>query len=205
MKIVWSEQRRIQNDWRESLLSKKYEFFFIALRQSGTCKWKSPSQSDLTKRGCQDQKSRKYLLVSLIQKGLFNENLLHLVWQSTTDFISDFLEVHGSAFVVWGQNCSPGKRTLHHDSPPHIQRCASRSFRQINQSRSGKPRLLTGSLSVSFFLFLTMNRYHKGSYCDAEGYASHCKKKNSVVWVLERTIPTERPSLVGEVITNFCG
>jgi hypothetical protein len=30
-------------------------------------------------------------------------------------------------------------------------------------------------------------------------------KKNSRVWVRERTIPTERPPLVGEVIANFCG
>jgi hypothetical protein len=29
------------------------------------------------------------------------------------------------------------------------------------------------------------------------------KKKNSMVWVRERTIPTERPPLVGEVIANF--
>jgi hypothetical protein len=26
-----------------------------------------------------------------------------------------------------------------------------------------------------------------------------------MVWVCERTIPTERPPLVGEVIANFCG
>jgi hypothetical protein len=31
------------------------------------------------------------------------------------------------------------------------------------------------------------------------------KKKNSMVSVRERTIPTERPPLVGEVIANFCG
>jgi hypothetical protein len=31
------------------------------------------------------------------------------------------------------------------------------------------------------------------------------KKKNSMVWVQERTIPTERPPLVGEVIANFGG
>jgi hypothetical protein len=30
-------------------------------------------------------------------------------------------------------------------------------------------------------------------------------KKNSMVWVRERTTPTERPPLVGEVIANFCG
>jgi hypothetical protein len=30
-------------------------------------------------------------------------------------------------------------------------------------------------------------------------------KKNSMVSVRERTIPTERPPLVDEVIPNFCG
>jgi hypothetical protein len=30
-------------------------------------------------------------------------------------------------------------------------------------------------------------------------------KLNSVAWVRERTIPTERLQLVGEVIANFCG
>jgi hypothetical protein len=35
-------------------------------------------------------------------------------------------------------------------------------------------------------------------------YQSHNRKpKNSVVWVLVRTIPTERPPLVGEVSTKF--
>jgi hypothetical protein len=29
--------------------------------------------------------------------------------------------------------------------------------------------------------------------------------KNSMVLVRERTIPTERPPVVGEVIANFCG
>jgi hypothetical protein len=31
------------------------------------------------------------------------------------------------------------------------------------------------------------------------------RKKNSMVRVHERTIPTEPPPLVGEVIANFCG
>jgi hypothetical protein len=31
------------------------------------------------------------------------------------------------------------------------------------------------------------------------------KKKNSMVWVRERTIPTERPPLFGEVVANFYG
>jgi hypothetical protein len=32
-----------------------------------------------------------------------------------------------------------------------------------------------------------------------------CTKLNSMVWVRERTIPTERPLLVGKVIANLCG
>jgi hypothetical protein len=35
--------------------------------------------------------------------------------------------------------------------------------------------------------------------------ATNMTTKNSTVWVRERTIPTERPPLVGEVIANFCG
>jgi hypothetical protein len=31
------------------------------------------------------------------------------------------------------------------------------------------------------------------------------KKTNSMVRVRERTIPTEQPPLVGEVVANFCG
>jgi hypothetical protein len=34
---------------------------------------------------------------------------------------------------------------------------------------------------------------------------SEYKQTNSMVWVRERTIPTERPPLVGEVIANFWG
>jgi hypothetical protein len=40
------------------------------------------------------------------------------------------------------------------------------------------------------------------------GTSSHVLLRNlanSVAWVRERTIPTERPPLVGEVNANFCG
>jgi hypothetical protein len=30
-------------------------------------------------------------------------------------------------------------------------------------------------------------------------------RKDSVTWVRERTLPTERPPLVGEVSNKFCG
>jgi hypothetical protein len=36
-------------------------------------------------------------------------------------------------------------------------------------------------------------------------YPLYLKKLNSMVRVRERTIPTERPPLVGEVIANLCG
>jgi hypothetical protein len=35
--------------------------------------------------------------------------------------------------------------------------------------------------------------------------ATKTPKKNSMVWVRERTTPTERRPFVGEVIANFCG
>jgi hypothetical protein len=50
-----------------------------------------------------------------------------------------------------------------------------------------------------------------GPWFNQYEYEEQCKghKKNkrtdSMVWVRERTIPTERPPLVGEVIANFCG
>jgi hypothetical protein len=39
-------------------------------------------------------------------------------------------------------------------------------------------------------------------YCSGT-YETNWHKKNSMVWVREWTIPTERPPLVGEVIANF--
>jgi hypothetical protein len=36
-------------------------------------------------------------------------------------------------------------------------------------------------------------------------YLNKQQQTNSMVWVRERTISTERPPLVGEVIANFCG
>jgi hypothetical protein len=59
-------------------------------------------------------------------------------------------------------------------------------------------------------------RKHWGSHCKSDKSTDRGVKKwfarrlpiyktNSMVWVRERTIPTERPPLVGEVIANFCG
>jgi hypothetical protein len=42
-------------------------------------------------------------------------------------------------------------------------------------------------------------------FWDRIEYMNRPKQTNSMVWVRERTIPTERPPLVGEAIANFCG
>jgi hypothetical protein len=44
---------------------------------------------------------------------------------------------------------------------------------------------------------------HHSSYCFMLYSPDSVTKKNSMVWVRERTIPTERPPLVSEVIANF--
>jgi hypothetical protein len=49
-------------------------------------------------------------------------------------------------------------------------------------------------ISVSL---LSLLNYHDGQ--------KQKQNKNSMVLVRERTTPTERPPLVGEVIANFCG
>jgi hypothetical protein len=61
--------------------------------------------------------------------------------------------------------------------------------------------------SVSLALLLLESVWHVqiSGQCHAYVYCHHKKKLNSMVWVHERTIPTERPPLVGEVIANFCG
>jgi hypothetical protein len=47
--------------------------------------------------------------------------------------------------------------------------------------------------------------YNSEVLVHAEHEKNTMLKKNSMVCVLERTIPTERPPLVGEVSANFCG
>jgi hypothetical protein len=58
---------------------------------------------------------------------------------------------------------------------------------------------------------------NKNSISNSEHHTKHNKMtsvkrqiqsealQHSMVWVRERTIPTERPPLVGKVIANFCG
>jgi hypothetical protein len=36
-------------------------------------------------------------------------------------------------------------------------------------------------------------------------FVRHIALKNSVAWVREQTVQTERPPLAGEVSANFCG
>jgi hypothetical protein len=47
------------------------------------------------------------------------------------------------------------------------------------------------------------NRHYLHTACLIPFYCFLRGRKNSVAWVRERTIPTERPQLVGEVSANF--
>jgi hypothetical protein len=67
-------------------------------------------------------------------------------------------------------------------------RMKGRTLRQLTIS------VHTGRESLQPAVFKTTS---KGPYPET--------KLNSVAWVRERTIPTERPPLVGEVTGNFCG
>jgi hypothetical protein len=58
-------------------------------------------------------------------------------------------------------------------------------------------------LPLSMFFFVKMKPAPNNKDIINSEYIQ--KKTNSMVWVRERTIPTERPQLVGEVIANFCG
>jgi hypothetical protein len=48
---------------------------------------------------------------------------------------------------------------------------------------------------------MTLNQKHMGVIIRS----CFPTKLNSVAWIRERTIPIERPPLVGEVSANFCG
>jgi hypothetical protein len=68
----------------------------------------------------------------------------------------------------------------------------------------GKLMITTDRLKLS--VLLGMKRNNAGlSACNVATYLKILTKLNSVAWVSERTIPTERPPLVSEVSTNFCG
>jgi hypothetical protein len=48
-------------------------------------------------------------------------------------------------------------------------------------------------------------REHSNQWMYTQSSNKQAKATNFVALVHERTIPTERPQLVGEVIANFCG
>jgi hypothetical protein len=64
---------------------------------------------------------------------------------------------------------------------------------QCNDTSSISSYIEAGGLSAS------------SSWCRVPNEVHKTKKKNSMVWVSERTMPTERPPYVVEVIANFCG
>jgi hypothetical protein len=81
---------------------------------------------------------------------------------------------------------------------PHIHQCemagllVNGSFNEPRLSREGRATIRDRTLQeISTANTLWLRVYNN--------------KKNSMVWVRERTIPTEGPPLVGEVSANFCG
>jgi hypothetical protein len=105
-------------------------------------------------------------------------------------------------FVVWGSRSCSYEKLLWDTmtgSPVRVNWCFGGVYRLQLQSRRKQEIIMKQAASTAltqeatypwFIDFQTMSDY---------------KKKNSMVWVRERTIPTERPPLVGEVIANFCG
>jgi hypothetical protein len=73
-------------------------------------------------------------------------------------------------------------------------------FKNINQLQKNEVCLCECSSEVLGASVLVKSGLENREY----GRRKH-KQTNSMVWVRERTIPTERPPLVGEVIANFCG
>jgi hypothetical protein len=60
-------------------------------------------------------------------------------------------------------------------------------------------------LSSPGSLFRGTKRLLCSPHKESPTFHQKCRIENSMVWVRKRTIPTEWPPLVGEVIANFCG
>jgi hypothetical protein len=64
----------------------------------------------------------------------------------------------------------------------------------------------TGRFGETCLHFIKFSKKGKQKATKSSGKPKTTNKQtNSMVRVRERTIPTERPPLVGEVIANFCG
>jgi hypothetical protein len=112
----------------------------------------------------------------------------------------------------------------YHNSRPHLTPTVQPNFRLHRYAATARPQYhtTTGPIlhrqynPISGFTDMqqdtTARSQHPTTgpilhrrYNPISGFtANHTTNKtNSMVWVRERTIPTERPSLVGEVIANF--
>jgi hypothetical protein len=59
--------------------------------------------------------------------------------------------------------------------------------------------------SALWFSWENINAWNGGNTSIFVAMSEETKQTNSMVCVRERTIPTEQPPLVGEVIASFCG
>jgi hypothetical protein len=76
----------------------------------------------------------------------------------------------------------------------------------FNRSVTIVPNLEDLSLTDCWIIFDTRmwKIFYPGNMSKSDNIMAS-EQTNSMVWVRERTIPTERPPLLGEVVANFCG
>jgi hypothetical protein len=91
-------------------------------------------------------------------------------------------------------------RTQSCDQQPMVFICTTRTRISLNDVPTKKCYYLYRKRNILNWIMWTICRV---SDCWNTRY-TYLPKLNSVALVLERTIPTERPPLVGEVRANFC-
>jgi hypothetical protein len=118
-------------------------------------------------------------------------------------WVSQRRSADGNIFCpIWNRTLmpwytKPGARSLHQLRHPDQDICYASSLFRGNTV----VQICTDFGSLSKSTGLECSKYDL-YVCDDGIFIL---KLNSMVWVHERTIPTERPPLVGEVIANFCG
>jgi hypothetical protein len=133
------------------------------------------------------------------QKDISKHNSLagqSLEWKRLSFTESYFIQIlHNVIRVLAFANCSP--RLAH-------TRFYGLTYSILAAVSSKIVSLGTWSVFLCFKSFVDVIFLYVVEYC-LQFTLDVRLKLNSMVWVRGRTIPTERPPLVGEVIDNFCG
>jgi hypothetical protein len=146
----------------------------------------------------------------------------------TGQYNSDVPMNHTNKFIYWSTgnveekgNISPCSITHHNmkmrgstgDTVPHINfsigwRWVINFMLQSLHSSRKSVQYQSGCCEEKNSQWVTFSVDNgKGNWCNQSIilYAFDILKKYSMAWIRERTIPTERPPLLGEVSANFCG